>query len=288
MIIVMQPQAAAEAIEQVVQYLHKAGLREHISVGAERVIIGAVGDERVLDARVLEQLPQVERAVRIVHDWRIISREAQPNDSVYVSFGVSLGQELLNLDIKRPENSAVAYLDPFYIPHSPYQAQTTISETQLSRQLVEQVASWHQQYKPVMVRVRDLRQLDDVLAAQADMIYVGGEWLESRVMQQEIGRLNVPVVVCKDKHHTLEQWLVAAERVAMHGNHQLILGEAGTLNIQSKQSYRLDIEAIAQAVKYTHLPVLANVTRLGYGVLSQAQLGQLAAVAGAKMVLQDA
>ncbi|UOO91576.1 hypothetical protein [Vitreoscilla stercoraria] len=288
MIIVMQPQAAAEAIEQVVQYLHKAGLREHISVGAERVIIGAVGDERVLDARVLEQLPQVERAVRIVHDWRIISREAQPNDSVYVSFGVFLGQELLNLDIKRPENSAVAYLDPFYIPHSPYQAQTTISETQLSRQLVEQVASWHQQYKPVMVRVRDLRQLDDVLAAQADMIYVGGEWLESRVMHQEIGRLNVPVVVCKDKHHTLEQWLVAAERVAMHGNHQLILGEAGTLNIQSKQSYRLDIEAIAQAVKYTHLPVLANVTRLGYGVLSQAQLGQLAAVAGAKMVLQDA
>lgn len=288
MIIVMQPQASAEAIEQVVHYLHRAGLREHISVGAERVIIGAVGDERVLDARSLEQLPQVERAVRIVHDWRIISREAQPHNSVYVSLGVRLGQEVVHLDVKRPENSAVVYLDPFYVPHNPYQAQSLISETQLNRQLTERVLSWRQQNKPVMVRVRDLRQLEGVLAAQADMIYVGGEWLESRAMQQEIGRLNVPVVVCKDKHHTLEQWLVAAERVAMHGNHQLILGETGTLNIQSKQSYRLDIEAIAQAFKHTHLPVLANVTRLGYGVLSQAQLGQLAVVAGAKMVLQDA
>ena len=138
-----------------------------------------------------------------------------------------------------------------------------------------------------MVRVRDLRQLDGVLLAGADLVYLGGEHLESRNMQQEIGRLNLPVVVCKDKHHTLEQWLVAAERVAMYGNHQIVLGETGTLSINHRHPYRLDIEAIAAAVKHSHLPVLANVTRLGNGLLNQHQLSQLAEVAGAKIILQQ-
>ena len=286
MIIVMQPHAEEQAIKVVIEHIRAAGLHEHVSVGAERVIIGAVGDERVLDVAVLEQLPQVERAVRIVHDWRIISREAQPQNSVYVSRGVALGQEVLSIHMKRPVNAAVAYLDPFYVPSNPYQAGVQSEEQQL-RALPATVAVHHQQNQPVMVRVRDLRQLDGVLLAGADIVYLGGEWLESRSMQQEIGRLNLPVVVCKDKHHTLEQWLVAAERVAMYGNHQIVLGEAGTLSINHRHPYRLDVEAIAEAVKHSHLPVLANVARLGNGLLSQAQLSQLAEVAGARIILRN-
>ena len=286
MIIVMQPHAEEQAIKAVIEHIRAAGLHEHVSVGAERVIIGAVGDERVLDVAVLEQLPQVERAVRIVHDWRIISREAQPQNSVYVSRGVALGQEVLSIHMKRPVNAAVAYLDPFYVPNNPYQAGVQSEEQEL-RVLPAAVAVHHQQNQPVMVRVRDLRQLDGVLLAGADIVYLGGEWLESRSMQQEIGRLNLPVVVCKDKHHTLEQWLVAAERVAMYGNHQIVLGEAGTLSINHRHPYRLDVEAIAEAVKHSHLPVLANVARLGNCLLSQAQLSQLAEVAGARIILRN-
>ena len=286
MIIIMQPHAQNQAIEAVIEHIRAAGLHEHVSVGAERVIIGAVGDERVLDVQVLEHLAGVERAVRIVHDWRIISREAEPQNSVYLCRGVALGQEVLQVDIKRPVKAVFAYLDPFYVPSNPYQAGVSSEEQQL-RHLTAEVNNSHQRNQPVMVRVRDLRQLDGVLLAGADLVYLGGEHLESRNMQQEIGRLNLPVVVCKDKHHTLEQWLVAAERVAMYGNHQIVLGETGTLSINHRHPYRLDIEAIAAAVKHSHLPVLANVTRLGNGLLNQHQLSQLAEVAGAKIILQQ-
>ena len=199
---------------------------------------------------------------------------------------MALGQEVLQVDIKRPVNAVFAYLDPFYVPSNPYQAGVSSEEQQL-RHLTAEVNNSHQRNQPVMVRVRDLRQLDGVLLAGADLVYLGGEHLESRNMQQEIGRLNLPVVVCKDKHHTLEQWLVAAERVAMYGNHQIVLGETGTLSINHRHPYRLDIEAIAAAVKHSHLPVLANVTRLGNGLLNQHQLSQLAEVAGAKIILQQ-
>lgn len=287
MIIVMQPRAQNEAIQKVIAYIRETGLTEHVSVGAERVIIGAVGDERLLNASFLEALPEVERAVRIVHDWRIISREAQQQDSVYVCRGVKLGEKSLHISLQHLEENIIDFIDPFYVPSNPYQADIPSLEQQV-RALPHQVAATHQQQRPVIARVRDLRQLDTVLDAQVDVVYLGGEWLESRSMQVEVGRLNLPIVMCKDKHHTLEQWLVAAERVAMHGNHQIILGEAGTLNINQRHPYRLDVEAIAEAVKHTHLPVLANVTRLGHGVLSQAQLSSLAMVAGAKLVIQNA
>jgi len=103
-------------INAVIEHIRAAGLHEHVSVGAERVIIGAVGDERVLNVQVLEQMPEVERAVRIVHDWRIISREAQPQNSVYVCRGVALGQEVLHIDIKRPVNAKTIAASRFETP----------------------------------------------------------------------------------------------------------------------------------------------------------------------------
>ena len=43
----------------------------------------------------------------------------------------------------------------------------------------------------------------------------------------EVGRLNTPVVLCKDKHHRVDDWLVAAEHIALRGNSHIMLGEAG-------------------------------------------------------------
>ena len=59
MIIIMQKQAAASSVAAVVEFIRSKGLREHISPGAERTIIGAVGDERVFLPQELESLPQV-------------------------------------------------------------------------------------------------------------------------------------------------------------------------------------------------------------------------------------
>ena len=76
MIIVMQPHASETAVQNVVQFIRAQGLTEHLSRGTEHTIIGAVGDERVFDPAQIEALPEVERAIRIMQDWRIISREA--------------------------------------------------------------------------------------------------------------------------------------------------------------------------------------------------------------------
>ncbi len=294
MIIVMQKHAAADAVAQVVALIRSHGLSEHISEGAERTIIGAVGDERVLDASVFERLPQVERAMRILHDWRIISREACVEDSVFTVRGIQFGAQRLRilpmpqLTDRLPEHADAWFLDPFFVPPQPYEHQKPTSDSQMIRRMQAQIALAHAAQQPVLLRLRDVRQLDAALDAQADVLYLGGELMGNRTLQNEVGRLNTPVVLTKDKHHTVDDWLLAAEHIALQGNHQIILGEAGTLSLSKTQTFRLDVDAVAAVRQLSHLPVLVNVLNLSAPLISETILIRLAYAAGAQMVVGSA
>lgn len=299
MIIVMQANADEQAIAKVVQTIRAQGLMEHVSRGQERVIIGAVGDERVFDAAQIERLPQVQKAIRILHDWRMISRETWAQDTQFVVRGVAFGggeKQLMTAinsqtpaTFRLPENSCSVLLDPFFVLDNPY-ALSGLAETQRhdetdwAQSLTEQVAQWHAQNVAVAVRVRDGSHIQAALNAAADVLYLGGEVLANRYLLQEIGSLNVPSIVCKAAHHSVRDWLVAAEHIALRGNQQVILGEAGTLRLHDA-TLRLDVDAIAEAKKLSHLPVLANISQLAHAYMDSETLYQLARAAGADVVV---
>lgn len=285
MIIVMKKQASEVAINHVVAIIHSRGLTEHVSRGIECTIIGAVGDERVFDPKEFECLPEVERAMRVLHDWRMISREVKPENTLIKVRGVTFGQPqplMIATDADDAQADAL-YLDPYYISLKPYDE--PMSAAAQKQAMVAQIKAVHALGKPAMVRLRDVRQLDAVLNAEADVLYLGGELMENVFLQNEIGRLNTPVVLCKDKHHPLEAWLKAAERIMLQGNHYVMLGEAGTLALNDLSNYRLDIEAIAVAKSVSHLPIVANVTQLGQKHLSVALLKSWAIMAGSAAII---
>ncbi|MFV2028810.1 chorismate mutase [Neisseria sp. S1] len=290
MLIVMRKHASDEAIAQVVDLIRRRGLQEHISRGEERTIIGAVGDERVLHLHEVNTLPEVERAIRVLNDWRIISRETQPQDSTITVRGVEFGGgKILDIATAGSETEAAdaVYTDPFFVPRGPYAELEYAGEKVQIRTMQQEVARCHEAGKPVLVRIRDVRQIAPALAAEADVLYLGGELMTNRALQDEVGRLNTPVVLCKDKHHRVDDWLVAAEHIALHGNHHIILGEAGTLSFEPEHTYRLDVDAIVRVRKLSHLPVIANITRLWHGDMPQEVLYRLAEAAGVNGVVNS-
>ena len=284
MIIVMQRQATETQISNVISFIRGRGLHEHLSRGAERTIIGAVGDERVFEPRELEALAGVEKAMRILQDWRIISRESQPEDTVITVRGQNFGGNHFHIvdsmSGTRLLERANVFIDPFYQAFSPY---STVPQTNISMQ--QQIKQAHAANKPVWLRIRDVRQLEPALQAEADIIYLGGELMSNRTLLNEVGCLNIPVVLCKDKHHQVDEWLIAAEHIALKGNHHLMLGEAGTLSLERNAPYRLDVEAIVKARQITHLPIVANISRLAHAYMDSATLMQLAQAAGAHIVI---
>ncbi|WP_369582570.1 3-deoxy-D-arabino-heptulosonate 7-phosphate synthase [Kingella oralis] len=320
MIIVMQPHASEAAVQTVVQFIRAQGLTEHLSRGTEHTIIGAVGDERVFDPAQIEALPEVERAIRIVQDWRIISREAWADDSQIIIRGIPFGGTnapqtiayIGNLktaglnevktgkvgsgetETSKPQSHAAeisevhapaVLLDPFYLPANPYAPDNNAGEADIARQLQHCGAHWHRAQKAVAVRIRDSAHIQAALNAEADLLYLGGELINNRHILHELGSLNVPVVVCKDIHHTVRDWLIAAEQIALRGNQHILLGEAGTLSLHSAP-VRLDVEAIAQAKQQSHLPVLANISTLAHRHMPVATLRRLAIAAGADVIIE--
>lgn len=294
MIIVMKKHAADEAVQRVIELIRSRGLHEHVSRGDERTIIGAVGDERVFHPHELENLPEVERAMRVLNEWRIISREAQPENSVIQVRGVAFGgDKVLNIaavDSARDKNFADAdslFADPFYLPAGPYSEIRPLHEKEQIAVMKQILSASHAAEKPLLVRIRDVRQIAAALDAEADILYLGGEMMANRALQDEVGRLNTPVVLCKDKHHRAEEWLVAAEHVALRGNHHIIFGEAGTLSFEPGHAHRLDVDAIVRVHKESHLPVIANITRLWHHDMPQETLYRLAVAAGANGVVNS-
>ncbi len=68
MLIITKRNAPEEALEAIKEYLINHGFDLHQSTGADRTIIGVIGDTDSLDEREVASLPGVSQVVRIRKD----------------------------------------------------------------------------------------------------------------------------------------------------------------------------------------------------------------------------
>jgi len=68
MLIITKRNAPEEALDAIKEYLIDHGFDLHQSTGANRTIIGVIGDTDTLDERELEAMPGVSQVVRIRKD----------------------------------------------------------------------------------------------------------------------------------------------------------------------------------------------------------------------------
>ncbi|AJE03060.1 hypothetical protein [Geobacter pickeringii] len=65
MLIIMKKSAGEEALVRIKEYLINRDFDIHQSTGANRIIIGVIGDTDTLDQHEMEQMPGVLQVVRI-------------------------------------------------------------------------------------------------------------------------------------------------------------------------------------------------------------------------------
>lgn len=68
MLIITKKNASVEALDSVKEYLINRGFDIHQSTGANRVIIGVIGDTDFLDGKEIEVMDGVSQVVRIRKD----------------------------------------------------------------------------------------------------------------------------------------------------------------------------------------------------------------------------
>ena len=299
MIIVMNKDVSDDQISVVVKKLKDAGLDANISRGIERTVIGAIGDERKLTEEMFTPLPGVESAMHIVKQYKIVSRESHPENTVIDIGGIQLGGKQIQIiagpcsvETQQQMDLSAQYVNEagcrlmrggaFKPRTSPYTFQGKGVE---GLDMFRQAAS---KFKlPIVTELMDVRMLDTFLENDVDVIQIGTRNMQNFDLLKEVGRINKPVILKRGMSATISEWLMAAEYVAAGGNHNIIFCERGIRTFETYYRNVLDVTAIPVMKKETHLPIIVDPSHAGGKAWMVAALSQAAIAAGADGLLVE-
>lgn len=110
---------------------------------------------------------------------------------------------------------------------------------------------------PIVTEVLDLRDLEDV-AQHADVLQVGSRNMANSPLLKEIGSAGLPVLLKRGMSATLDEFLFAAEYVALGNAPSVMLCERGLRHFDPSVRNVLDLSAVPALKQLSGLPVIVD------------------------------
>ena len=269
MIIVMKPKATEKQIERVLKKIEKAGMRVHVSKGTERTIIGAIGDERVLQQQQLRAIEGVEKLMSVLKPYRLASREFHPKNTIINVNGVKIGgkkivlmagpcavenrkQIITTAKIVKKEGAEILRGGAFKPRTSPYDFQG-LGEDGL-KLLAEARKSTG------LKIVTEVMETEEValVAQYADILQIGARNMQNFNLLKAVGKIDKPILLKRGMSATLKEFLMSAEYIMSEGNHKVILCERGIRTFVEYTRNTLDLSIVPAIKKLSHLPIIVD------------------------------
>lgn len=269
MIIVMKPGTRDSEILDVSKILEKTGLGVHISKGAERTIIGVIGDKRLLSDIPLELMPGVDKLVPIMESYKLAGRTFRPEPSVIEAGGVKIGgkeivimagpcavetrEQIMAAAISVKRSGAKFLRGGAFKPRtSPYSFQGL--EEEGLKMLKEASDATGLLTITEVISERSV----EIAANYVDMFQVGARNCQNFHLLREVGRSGKPVLFKRGSATTINEWLNAAEYIMSEGNYNVVLCERGIRTFETATRNTLDISAIPVVKASSHLPIFVD------------------------------
>jgi 3-deoxy-7-phosphoheptulonate synthase len=269
MLVVMEAGARPEQIEAVVRHIEKMGLKAHPIPGAHRTAIGITGQQRGKDPGIVENFPGVKEVIQVSHAYKLVSREAKPDDTVVSVGGVDVGGKgvvviggpcavesldqarIIAEQIKRAGGQL--YRGGAYKPRtSPYSFQG------LGEEGLEILARVREEFDlPIVTEAIDEASLK-LVEQYADCIQIGARNMQNFALLKSAGRSRKPVLLKRGMSATLEELLLSAEYVMSEGNYNVMLCERGVRTFADHTRNTLDLSIVPAIKRISHLPVLVD------------------------------
>lgn len=107
--------------------------------------------------------------------------------------------------------------------------------------------------------VTDTR-LVSTMAEYIDVFQIGSRNMQNYELLKEVGLSGHPVILKRGMSATIEEFLLAAEYIALNGNRNIIMCERGIRTFETETRNTLDFACICLIKKYTQLPVIADIS----------------------------
>jgi 3-deoxy-7-phosphoheptulonate synthase len=275
MLVVMEAGAPPEQIQSVVSHIERIGLKANVIPGAERTAIGITGtedgfhDRGGVDPVVIENLPGVKEVIRVSRPYKLVSREAKPEDSVVSVGGVDIGGNAVviaggpcaveSLDQTRTIAEGVRLAGGHLFRGGAFKPRTSPDSFQgLGEQGLEILARIREEFElPVITEAID-RETLDLVVQYADCIQIGARNMQNFSLLKAAGRTRKPVLLKRGMTATLEELLLSAEYIMAEGNYNVVLCERGVRTFADHSRNTLDLSIVPAIKRVSHLPILVD------------------------------
>lgn len=299
MIIILKKGAKKKQVDHVLDKVRDLGLKPMVSRGIERTIIGVIGDESKLIVQPFEAFAGVERVVGVQKPYKMVSREAHQEPTVMnLGRGITIGGKKIVVmagpctvenqrrtikiaELVREQGATVLRGGAFKPRTSPYDFQG----------LGEKGLIYLQQAKRktgllIVTEIMDFRDLA-LIDKYADIIQVGARNMQNFNLLKELGKSKRPILLKRGMANSIKEFLMAAEYVFSHGNHNVILCERGIRTFETATRFTLDISAVPVLKSLTHLPVVIDPSHPAGKRLYVPALARAAVAAGADGIIVE-
>lgn len=269
MIIIMKPRATKEQLNKVIQRVEAEGLTYQLNQGSEQVVLGLIGDTRSTQDVAFLSYEGVEKTMRISNTYKLTSREFHPQDTVVDVDGVKIGDgsfvtmagpcsieglEQIRETARMAKAGGAKILrgGAFKPRTSPYAFQGLGEE---GLKYIRQAADEFDM--KVITEVMDEAHID-MVAHYSDIIQIGARNMQNFKLLSAVGKTGKPIGLKRGISGTIDEWLNAAEYIAVEEKSPVIFIERGIRTYETATRNTFDLSAVPLIKKLSHFPIIVD------------------------------
>lgn len=268
MVIVLNHGIKEKEKQKIKEFLEKKGFTIKEIVGEEETILGAVGIVGI-DLREVEVLPGVSSVIPISKPYKLASREFKKTDTIISVGPVKIGgnrivimagpcsvesrEHILEIAQIVKESGAVILRGGAYKPRtSPYSFQGLGEKGFKYLKEAGEATGL-----PIVSEIVSTEQVD-MIKEYVDIVQIGARNMQNFELLKRTGSIGKPILLKRSFAATIEDLLMAAEYLLVHGAEELIFCERGIRTFETYTRNTLDISAIPVIKKLSHLPIIVD------------------------------
>ncbi|EPH96556.1 3-deoxy-7-phosphoheptulonate synthase [Enterococcus faecalis 13-SD-W-01] len=269
MIIIMKTEAEKEQVDQVIERIKSEGMDVQINHGNDQLVLGVVGDTRNVQDVAFQRYEGVEEVVRITNTYKLTSREFHPQDTIVDVNGVKIGDgsfvtmagpcSIEGLDqiretarIAKAGGAKILRGGAFKPRTSPYAFQGLEEEgLKYIRQAADEFGM------QVITEVMDEAHID-MVAHYSDILQIGARNMQNFRLLEAVGKTQKPIGLKRGISGTINEWLNAAEYIAVQNNNKIIFIERGIRTYETATRNTFDLSAVPLIKKLSHFPIIVD------------------------------
>jgi 3-deoxy-7-phosphoheptulonate synthase len=270
MIVVLKPKISKKEETAVLREIRKLGYKPHVIRGVERIVIGAIGDERTHHTlETLTTWPQVESVMPVQKRYNLVSREGHPGNSAIKARGVMIGgkkfqvmagpcsvesekQLLKTAHAVRAAGATILRGGAFKPRTSPYEFQG------LGEKGLKLLAKARAETGLAIITELLSETQAELVAEYADILQIGARNAQNFQLLIAAANTEKPILLKRGMSMRVEEWLLAGEYVLANGNPNLLFCERGIRTFETYTRNTLDLSTIPIIKKESHCPIVID------------------------------